>query len=83
MLYYYAASHSVNIYLTFVHYCQYKEYPVKIALFILLLLLYPLFLRAVKITDLRAVPLVIPYLLACLAIVILLSEAARWILKKK
>ncbi|AEI41170.1 hypothetical protein [Paenibacillus mucilaginosus] len=55
----------------------------KIALFILLLLLYPLFLRAVKITDLRAVPLVIPYLLACLAIVILLSEAARWILKKK
>ncbi|WP_426453323.1 hypothetical protein ACP26L_13935 [Paenibacillus sp. S-38] len=55
----------------------------KIALFILLLLLYPLFLQAVRITDLRAVPLIVPYLLGCLAVVILLSEAAGFFLKKK
>ncbi|MCZ8520704.1 MULTISPECIES: hypothetical protein [Paenibacillus] len=55
----------------------------KIALFVLLLLCYPLFLKAVRITDLRAVPLLIPYMLGCLAAVILFFEAAGLFRRKK
>ncbi len=59
----------------------------KIAILIALLLLYPLFLRWVHITDLRAIPLVVPYALGALSVMILLTElgkgAARLLRRKK
>ncbi|MFB6362719.1 hypothetical protein ACFCP7_01490 [Paenibacillus elgii] len=59
----------------------------KIAILVALLLLYPLFLRWVHITDLRAIPLVVPYMLGALSVMILLTElgkgAARLFRRKK
>ncbi|MCP1312040.1 MULTISPECIES: hypothetical protein [Paenibacillus] len=61
--------------------------PVKIVILVALLLLYPLFLRWVHITDLRAIPLVVPYALGALSVMILLTElgkgAARLFRRKK
>jgi hypothetical protein len=50
--------------------------------FFLLLLLYPLFLRWVHISDLRVVPLVIPYALGVLSVVIIVSSIIEFIIKK-
>ncbi|CAG7642732.1 hypothetical protein ACFQI7_10960 [Paenibacillus allorhizosphaerae] len=46
----------------------------KIAAFIIILLLYPLFLRWVHMTDLRAIPIIVPYCLAALSVIIIFSE---------
>ncbi|MDQ1911057.1 hypothetical protein RAC89_11405 [Paenibacillus sp. GD4] len=55
----------------------------KIILFVVLMLLYPLFLQQIHITDLRVVPLVIPYALGCLAAIIIGSELAGFFFKKR
>ncbi|MEK8132789.1 hypothetical protein WMW72_33405 [Paenibacillus filicis] len=54
----------------------------KIAVFLVLLLLYPLFLRLIHIWDMRAIPLILPYALASLSVIILASEIGSFILKK-
>ncbi|KEQ25839.1 hypothetical protein [Paenibacillus tyrfis] len=51
--------------------------PVKIAILVVLMLLYPLFLRWVHITDLRAIPLVVPYALGALSVMVLLTELGK------
>lgn len=55
----------------------------KIAVFVLLLMLYPLFLRLIHISDLRAIPLVVPYALASLSFLIIGSELLSWLFKTK
>lgn len=55
----------------------------KIIVFLVLLLMYPLFLRWIHITDLRAVPLVIPYALGILSLIILSSELLGVLLRKR
>lgn len=52
---------------------------VKTIVFVLLLMMYPLFLQIVKVHDFRAVPLIVPYALASLAVIVLASELAGWI----
>lgn len=55
----------------------------KIAVFVVLLSLYPLVLRLIHITDMRAIPLIIPYLLASLSVLIIGSEFLSWLFRKK
>jgi len=55
---------------------------VKLIVFIVLLLMYPLFLRWIHISDLRVVPLVVPYALGVLSITILVSNIAEFFIKK-
>ncbi|MFH5186167.1 hypothetical protein ACHHV8_27970 [Paenibacillus sp. TAB 01] len=55
---------------------------VKLIVFIALLLMYPLFLRWIHISDLRVVPLVVPYALGVLSITILVSNIAEFFIKK-
>ncbi|TDF95757.1 hypothetical protein [Paenibacillus piri] len=54
----------------------------KLALFLILLLLYPLFLHWVKITDLRVIPLFAPYALGVLSITIIITGIVEFIAKK-
>ncbi|MCR8631004.1 MULTISPECIES: hypothetical protein [Paenibacillus] len=54
----------------------------KMILFILLLLMYPLFLHWIKISDLRVIPLVIPYALGVLSITIMLTGIAEYVAGK-
>ncbi|WP_201305325.1 hypothetical protein [Paenibacillus puerhi] len=54
----------------------------KIAVFILLMLLYPLFLRLIEIWDIRAIPLILPYALASLSLIILVSEIGSFLMRK-
>lgn len=54
----------------------------KMIMFFALLLLYPLFLHWIKISDYRVVPLVVPYALGVLSITIILSGIAEFIMKK-
>ncbi|UUZ79607.1 hypothetical protein LJK88_31425 [Paenibacillus sp. P26] len=54
----------------------------KIVPLILLMLLYPLFLRLVHIQDLRAIPLIVPYLLGRLSIIVIVSEIGSFVLRK-
>ncbi|GAA4848410.1 hypothetical protein GCM10023310_28240 [Paenibacillus vulneris] len=54
----------------------------KMIVFFALLLLYPLFLHWVKISDYRVVPLVVPYALGALSITIMLTGIADFIVKK-
>lgn len=62
---------------------NYRRPFMKIAVFVLLLMLYPLFLRLIHISDLRAIPLVVPYALASLSFLIIGSELLSWLFKKK
>jgi amino acid transporter len=55
----------------------------KIIVFVALLLMYPFFLKWVHITDLRAVPLIIPYALGVLSLIILGSELLGLLLRKR
>lgn len=55
----------------------------KLILFFVLLLLYPLFLHWVNIHDYRVVPLIIPYALGVLSITIMLTGMAEFIMKKR
>ena len=58
----------------------------KITVFVILLLLYPLFLKWVHMTDLRAIPIIVPYCLASLSVIIIFSEiigAIGALLRKK
>ncbi|MDF2962560.1 MAG: hypothetical protein K0S39_4295 [Paenibacillus sp.] len=54
----------------------------KMIVFFALLLMYPLFLQWIKITDYRVIPLVIPYALGVLSITIMLTGIAEYIVKK-
>jgi hypothetical protein len=54
----------------------------KMCLFFPMLLLYPLFLRLIHISDYRIVPLVVPYTLAVLSVTIIFSEIVEFIIKK-
>ncbi|WP_282942233.1 hypothetical protein [Paenibacillus sp. RC67] len=54
----------------------------KMIIFFALLLLYPLFLHWIKISDYRVVPLVVPYALGVLSITIILSGITEFIVKK-
>ncbi|WP_197035579.1 hypothetical protein [Paenibacillus sp. UNC451MF] len=54
----------------------------KMIMFFALLLLYPLFLHWIKISDYRVVPLVVPYALGVLSITIMLTGIAEFIMKK-
>ncbi|SDD42420.1 hypothetical protein SAMN02799630_03475 [Paenibacillus sp. UNCCL117] len=54
----------------------------KLAAFLILMLLYPLFLRLTHIWDIRAIPLILPYALAALSLIILASEIGSFLLKK-
>ncbi|WP_248927648.1 hypothetical protein [Paenibacillus hamazuiensis] len=58
---------------------------VKTVGLIALLLLYPLFLKWIHIHDLRVVPLVVPYAMGCICVVIILdglAGAVRKLLRK-
>ncbi|TVY07594.1 hypothetical protein [Paenibacillus cremeus] len=55
----------------------------KIAIFIILMLMYPLFLHLVHITDLRAIPLIVPYALGTLSVIILGSEIIGLFFRRK
>lgn len=54
----------------------------KLIIFLVLLLMYPLFLRWIHISDLRVVPLVIPYALGVLSLTILISGIVEFIVNK-
>jgi hypothetical protein len=54
----------------------------KLITFFILLLMYPLFLRWVNISDLRVIPLVIPYALGILSLIIMISSIMEFIIKK-
>lgn len=54
----------------------------KMILLLVLLLLYPVFLRAVHIWDMRAIPLIVPYALGCLSCMVILSELGAFALRK-
>jgi cellobiose-specific phosphotransferase system component IIC len=45
----------------------------KLAAFIILMLMYPLFLRLIHISDLRVIPLVAPYALGILSLIVMFS----------
>ncbi|NOU98043.1 hypothetical protein GC093_33160 [Paenibacillus sp. LMG 31456] len=54
----------------------------KMIIFIVLLLMYPLFLHWIKISDLRVIPLVAPYALGVLSITIMLTGITEFIVGK-
>ncbi|MCZ8516769.1 hypothetical protein O9H85_31280 [Paenibacillus filicis] len=54
----------------------------KMILFFVLLLLYPVFLKAVHIWDMRAIPLIVPYALGCLSCMVIVSEIGAFALRK-
>ncbi|WP_281886481.1 hypothetical protein [Paenibacillus sp. YYML68] len=53
----------------------------KLIAFLVLLMLYPLFLKLLQISDLRAIPLIVPYALAVLSVVILIFEVSAFVVK--
>ncbi|TBL81717.1 hypothetical protein [Paenibacillus thalictri] len=55
---------------------------VKTGIWVVMLLFYPLFLKLIHIHDLRVVPLVVPYAVGCLAVVIIVSEIVEYVVKK-
>jgi len=54
----------------------------KIAVFLILMLFYPLVLRWLNIHDYRVVPLIVPYALGVLSITVMLTGIAEFIYKK-
>ncbi|WP_259618651.1 hypothetical protein [Paenibacillus doosanensis] len=54
----------------------------KLTLFIALLLMYPLVLHWMHISDYRVVPLVVPYAMGMIAITTLVSGIVEFIVKK-
>jgi hypothetical protein len=54
----------------------------KMCMFFAMLLLYPLFLRWIHVSDYRVVPLVVPYTLTVLSFTIIFSEIVEFIVKK-
>ncbi|OXM85071.1 hypothetical protein [Paenibacillus rigui] len=54
----------------------------KLIVFFVLLLMYPLFLHWIHISDLRVVPLVIPYALGVLSLTILFSSIVEFFVNK-
>ncbi|SFL10439.1 PAS domain S-box-containing protein/diguanylate cyclase (GGDEF) domain-containing protein [Paenibacillus sp. 1_12] len=54
----------------------------KLTIFIILMLMYPLFLRLIHISDLRVIPLIAPYALGVLSIVVMISGIIEFISKK-
>lgn len=54
----------------------------KLIIFIILMLMYPLFLRLIHISDLRVIPLVAPYALGVLSLVVMISGIIEFIARK-
>jgi hypothetical protein len=59
-----------------------EESLMKLIIFIILMLMYPLFLRLIHISDLRVIPLVAPYALGVLSLVVMISGIIEFIAKK-